>query len=116
MFFHAAQNAENTLRGKLKSGGIIGAVSVPNFGQPGGRAGRMCRRQGSHERGRQLRRPLELLFLLLWAVVERLSLIYDMDRQKLKCLVADNLESCVRYITDGDASISGRDRHLFAVR
>ncbi len=39
-----------------------------------------------------------------------------MDLQKLKCLVADNLESCVRYTTDGDASISGRDRHLFAVR
>ena len=32
----------------------------PKFSQQVGRAGRMCRRQGSHERGRQLRRPTAL--------------------------------------------------------
>jgi hypothetical protein len=77
---------------------------------------KLPQRPETSRKRRQLRRPLDLLFLLFWAVVERLSLIYDMDRQKFKCLVADNLESCMGYITDGDACIPGRDRHLFAVR
>jgi len=62
--------------------------------------------------GRQLRRLLDLLF---WAVVERLSLVYDMNRQKLKYLVADNLESGMWHFADVDRGDACRERYLFAI-
>jgi hypothetical protein len=53
--------------------------------------------------------------LLFCAVVERLSLVYDMNRQKLKRLVADNLESSMWHFANIDRGDACRERYLFAI-
>jgi hypothetical protein len=61
-------------------------------------------------------RPSWFFLLGWWSIVERLALIDDVHRQKLYCLIANNLEGTVRNISNIHSSDPSWDWHLLAVR